>query len=101
MKLKSLFLTLALILSLATATYAVTFKLRNTSVHSIGLLIPGVMNPNLSPLSWSGLVLNVRQEIYFTKGRKRYLLLVVTEKLEGQELNVPKLIRARKRELGI
>lgn len=47
------------------SVYAVPFTLKNSSLTSVGLEIPGIMNPNLSPLSVSGIDLKVDQEIYF------------------------------------
>jgi len=43
----------------------------NGSLQSIPLVIPGVMNPNLSPLSNSGISLDVGQKIYFFPNGKR------------------------------
>lgn len=79
----------------------VPFTLRNTSMTSIPLWIPGVMNPNLSPVSNSGVDLKVGQKIFFKHRGKKYLLLKVTEEQRDQTLNVPKLIRERKAELGL
>jgi len=81
-----------------TNTY-VEFTLRNESAKSIPLIIPGVMNPNLSPMSNSGVNLKVGQEIlYKYKGKKR-VLLVVSEDLEGQTLIVNKLLKEAKKKL--
>lgn len=103
-------LAMLLLLSMAFATQSsyegseaapasVSFTLRNTSAKSIPLLIPGVMNPNLSPISNSGVTLKVGQEILFRyKGKKR-VLLVVGPELEGQTLKVPKLLSDRKKEI--
>lgn len=98
-------LFLAFILSLTfsantTAQEAVNFTLQNTTVKSIPLWIPSVMNPNLSPLSKSGVTLKVGQKIYFRHKLKRRLLLEVVAENKGQTLNVAKLIRQRKKELG-
>ena len=64
-------------------------------------MIPGIMNPNLSPVSNSGVTLRVGQEIYFKNRKKKYILLIVDESLEGQKLDVPKLIKKRKKELDL
>ena len=98
-------LFLAFILSLTfsantTAQEAVNSTLQNTTVKSIPLWIPSVMNPNLSPLSKSGVTLKVGQKIYFRHKLKRRLLLEVVAENKGQTLNVAKLIRQRKKELG-
>ncbi len=75
----------------------VEFTLRNESAKSIPLIIPGVMNPNLSPMSNSGVSLKVGQEIlYKYKGKKR-VLLVVSKDLEGKTLKVNKLLKEAKK----
>jgi hypothetical protein len=79
----------------------IPFTLRNSSLKSIYLEIPGVMNPNLSPMSNSGVSLDVGQKIYFFVKEQRYLLLEVDESLEGKKLSVNKLIRKRKKEIGL
>ena len=77
----------------------VVFTLRNNSLTSIPLLIPGVMNPNLSPQSNSGVSLEVGQKILFKyKGKKR-VLLIVDESLQGKTLNVSRLLKEKKREI--
>jgi len=43
----------------------VSFTLRNSSLKSIPLKIPGVMNPNLSPDSNSVVSLKIGQKIFF------------------------------------
>ena len=114
LRMKSLILTLALFFSLTTYFAAapsttsfeegdkdkyVTFTLHNGSLKSIPLLIPGVMNPNLSPMSDSGVSLKIGQKILFRyKGKKRVLLLVDDE-LNGQTLQVHKLLKEKKREI--
>lgn len=74
------------------ATPSVAFNLINSGFRSIALEIPGVMNPNLSPKSRSGVRLDYGQEILF-KGR---VLLTVGPELEpGTDLDVRALIRAQ------
>ena len=79
----------------------VPFTLRNESVKSIPLRIPGVMNPNLSPMSNSGVRLKVGQKIFFYHKRKKYLLLEVKENLRDTKVKVSKLISERKKELNL
>lgn len=98
---KKLLLSLALTLFVSLGLFAVPFTLHNSSLKSIPLRIPGVMNPNLSPVSDSGVDLAVGQEIFFYHKKKKYLLLTVTESLRDQRLVVDELIRDRKRELGL
>lgn len=79
-----------------------SFTLENTTGKSIPLLIPSVMNPNLSPFSKSGVDLKVGQEILFREKGKKYVLLTVDEKIQnGATLNVSELIKDKKKELGI
>jgi len=70
----------------------VNFTLRNSSAKSIPLIIPNVMNPNLSPLSNSGVSLKMGQEIFYKKGMKKILILTVDESIkEGDKIDVVKL----------
>lgn len=81
---------------------SVNFTLRNTSAKSIPLLIPSVMNPNLSPFSRSGVNLAYGQEILFKERGKKYNLLTVDASIQnGDEIDVAKLLKNRKQELGI
>lgn len=80
----------------------VTFTLANKSVKSIPLIIPSVMNPNLSPMSNSGVDLKIGQKIFFKKGGKKYLLLEVDTTIkDGDVIVVNKLLAERKRALNI
>ncbi len=67
----------------------ISFTLRNETLKSIPLVIPGVMNPNLSPQSNSGVRLKIGQEIKYKKGGRARLLLVVDHSIkEGDVLFV-------------
>lgn len=77
----------------------VSFTLRNKSLRKIPLIIPGVMKPNLSPVSNSGVILKEGQKIIYKLDGKRVVLLVVDPSLEGQTVDVAKLIRRKKRAL--
>lgn len=79
----------------------VTFTLHNSSLQSIPLKIPGVMNPNLSPNSDSGVKLETGQPIYFKYNNKKYLLLEVGSKLNGTKVDVSELIKERIKTLGL
>ncbi len=80
----------------------VNFILKNTTALSIPLIIPKVMNPNLSPYSESGVYLKTGQEVFFKFKGKKYLLLKVDSYIqEGEKLDLAKLIRQRKRDLGL
>ncbi|MEM1324778.1 MAG: hypothetical protein AAGI23_02430 [Bacteroidota bacterium] len=80
----------------------VSFTLRNGSAKPIPLLIPSVMNPNLSPFSNSGVELKMGQEILFKENGKRYVLLTVDNSIAaGEVIEVASLLKARKKELGL
>lgn len=80
----------------------ISFTLINPSDKSIPLIIPNVMNPNLSPNSSSGVDLKIGQELLFRNGLKRYTLLTVDENIkEGQEVDVYEILQQRKKELGL
>jgi hypothetical protein len=78
---------------------SVNLTFRNNSFPSIPLQIPGVMNPNLSPKSNSGVTLEGGQEIFFTyRGRKTLLLRICDEK-PGEVVAVDEVIAKRTAEL--
>ncbi len=84
------------------ADQAVSFTLRNSTAKSIPLIIPDVMNPNLSPFSNSGVYLKYGQEIFFKENGKKYILLVVDETIEeGEKIDVAELLKERRAELGL
>lgn len=75
-------------------TESISFTLNNSSLKSIPLIIPNVMNPNLSPLSNSGVDLKIGQEIFFKNKGKKILLLRVSDKIkEGEIIDVNQLIK--------
>ncbi|MDX2285844.1 MAG: hypothetical protein NW241_16875 [Bacteroidia bacterium] len=98
---RMLLLGALLLLAAAVSAQPVSFELRNNSLQSIPLVITGVMNPNLSPMSNSGVTTETGTTIFFFHKRKRYLLLEVSPALEGKRIVVDELIRDRKRELGL
>jgi hypothetical protein len=59
----------------------VNFTLYNSLLRPIPLVIPGVMNPNLLPRSRSGVTLEVGQQIFYVRNRKRELFYTVPEDL--------------------
>ena len=75
----------------------------NGSLQSIPLVIPGVMNPNLSPLSNSGISLDVGQKIYFFPNGKRKskaLLFEIDNSLKQDTIvEIDEIIKRRKKEL--
>jgi hypothetical protein len=72
----------------------------NGSFKSIPLIIPGVMNPNLSPKSNSGVSLDVGQKVYFFpngKKKNRELLFIVdTTWKKDTILQIDEIIEKRK-----
>jgi hypothetical protein len=80
----------------------INFTLRNETAQSIPLLIPGVMNPNLSPYSNSGVRLKIGQPINFRQGLKIYTLFIVNDSIEeGASLEIGALMKEKKLELGL
>lgn len=81
----------------------INFTFHNGSLKSIPLDIPTVMNPNLNPLSTSGITLAIGQSVYFYpdgKSKKRALLFTVDETfVQNQVLEIDQLIEKRKQEL--
>lgn len=78
----------------------VTFTMRNSSAKSIPLMIPGVMNPNLTAFSNSGVNLKIGQEVLFRyKGKTEILMIVSDEIKSGDKLDVAEIIKNRKKEL--
>ena len=67
--------------------------LENNTAQTLPLRIPGVMNPNLSPFSRSGVDLPNGQKIYFELKGKRILILTVTDTIpHGARMDVASLI---------
>jgi len=80
----------------------ITFTLANNTAKSIPLIIPNVMNPNLSPFSKSGVDLKVGQEILFRANGKKYVLITVDNSIQdGAILNVGSLMKDKRKELGL
>ena len=75
----------------------------NGSFKSIPLIIPGVMNPNLSPFSNSGVSLDIGQKVYFLpdgKKKSKALLFIVDATFKKDTiLQIDKIIEKRKLEL--
>lgn len=77
----------------------INFTLHNSSLKSIPLIIPNVMNPNLSPMSNSGVSLKVGQKIYFRDGAKKVLILTVDEYIKpGDKIDMAKLVKDLKKD---
>lgn len=78
---------------------SVKLTFHNGSLKSIPLVIPGVMNPNLSPLSNSGVELEYGQEVfYFQNGDKRrkvLLFIVGAQFKDGEVLEIDALIKEK------
>ena len=77
-----------------TESDGVSFTLRNNTLKSIPLVIPSVMNPNLSPKSNSGVYLRYGQIVYLRRGVSKKLILTVDETIrEGALIDVDSIIR--------
>jgi len=71
----------------------INFTLRNSSLRSIPLIIPGVMNPNLNPMSSSGVTLRVGQKIYLKSSQGKRLILTVDDTIQpGGQVDIAKLL---------
>lgn len=71
----------------------INFTLRNSSLRSIPLIIPGVMNPNLNPMSSSGVTLRVGQKIYLKSSQGKRLILTVDHTIQpGDQVDIAKLL---------
>ncbi|MEY4286250.1 MAG: hypothetical protein RL511_323 [Bacteroidota bacterium] len=98
-------LLLALFCSIFTchlsAQKSVNFTFHNGSLKSIPLVIPTVMNPNLSPMSNSGITLDMGQVVYFfsngNKGKKEVLFVVSDTFKDGDVLEIDQLIAEKKK----
>ena len=94
---------LILLIQSTESSYAqsIAFTFHNGSLKSIPLVIPSVMNPNLSPMSNSGVSLNIGQKVFFYPygtAKKRELLFTVDESFQqDQVLEIDQLIEKRKR----
>jgi len=80
---------------------AANLSFENRSDASIPLEIPGVMNPNLSPNSKSGVTLERGQKVYFRLDGRRALLLEIKDEQDGQVVVVNELIAKRTAELAM
>jgi hypothetical protein len=101
---KKIFITLLLSLFPAiTKAQNISMTFHNGSFRSIPLIIPGVMNPNLSPKSNSDVSLEVGQKIYFLPNGKRnskaLLFIVDTTFKKDTVLQIDEIIERRKLEL--
>ena len=80
----------------------VPMTFQNGSLKSISLEIPGVMNPNLNPMSNSGVSLKIGQKVFFyPKGKKELLFVVDSSIKKDTVLRIDEIIKARKIELKI
>jgi hypothetical protein len=74
----------------------------NGSLKSIPLHIPGVMNPNLSPLSDSGVTLEQGQKVFYfpsgKKGKKELLFEVDNTFQKDTILQIDEIIKQKKKE---
>lgn len=80
-------------------TISMTFH--NGSLKSIPLNIPGIMNPNLSPISDSGVTLEVGQKVFYypngKKGKKELLFEVDDTFQKDTILQIDEIIKQKKK----
>ncbi len=94
-------LALAGMLALATTwcAHAADLTIKNNSLFSVPAEIPGVMNPNFSPMSTSGVRLEKGQVVYFRHRGKREVLLVIDQEKDGDVLLINEIVDRRRAEL--
>ena len=84
-------------------TQNIPMTFHNGSFVSIYLNIPGVMNPNLSPKSNSGVSLDAGQVVYFfpngKNGKKEILFKVSSTWKRDTILQIDEIIKTRKKDL--
>ena len=69
------------------------FYLENNTAQSLPLEIPGVMNPNLTPFSRSGVDLVNGQKIYANVNGKKILIITVNDSIpQGARIDLASLI---------
>ena len=103
---KKIFIILLLSFFFATVkAQNIPMTFHNGSFRSIPLIIPGVMNPNLSPKSNSGISLDVGQKVYFLPNGKtssKAILFTVDSTFKiDTVLQIDEIIKRRKLELLI
>jgi hypothetical protein len=80
---------------------AIPMTFHNGSLKSIPLNIPGIMNPNLSPLSNSGIELEPGQKIFYfpngKKGKKELLFEVDNTFRKDTILQIDEIIKQKKK----
>ena len=77
------------------ANRTVAFYLVNSTVQTLPILIPGIMNPKLTPFSQMGVELPLGQKIFLKTPGERLLLLTVTDSIrKGAGIDVADLIDA-------
>jgi len=98
-----LFVMLVSISKVQSQNIPMTFH--NGSFRSISLIIPGVMNPRLVPMSNSGVSLDAGQVVYFFpngKNEKKEVLFVVKPTWKRDTiLEIHQIIKKRVKELKI
>jgi hypothetical protein len=77
------------------ANRTVAFYLVNSTAQTLPVLIPGIMNPKLTPFSQSGVELPWGQKIFLKTAGEKLLLLTVTDSIpKGARIDVADLIDA-------
>ena len=80
---------------------AISMTFHNGSLKSIPLNIPGIMNPNLSPLSDSGVTLEPGQKVFYfpngKKGKKELLFEVDNTFRKDTILQIDEMIKQKKK----
>lgn len=83
------------------ANKSIKVKLKNNSLRSYHLVIPNVLEIESVILGANTFCLGLGQEIYFVHEGKNYLLLTAQTEPSKQVYSLPKLIKKRKKALGL
>jgi hypothetical protein len=96
----TLFILFTLFFLVIGKSQTIPMTFHNGSLKSIPLNIPGVMNPNLSPRSDSGVTLEVGQKVFYfpngKKGKKELLFEVNGTFKKDTILQIHEIIRQKK-----
>lgn len=78
----------------------IQIKLNNNSLKSYHLVIPNVLETESVVFGSNSFCMTPGQEIYFVYEGRNYLLLTASTS-KNQKYNLPKLVRSRRKELGL
>lgn len=77
----------------------ISFKLKNRSLDTVELVIPGYSKATLMPKAVCELELSKGQRIFFKYNDRQYTLLTVSKQMNGEILDICRLIENRKKQI--